>query len=530
MDIPEPIPGRRRRTGCTVASLTFLILVLSCSRIPVNSLDSETASPSFTPSQIVVITDEFYPPYILRAGDGTLEGIVVDLWEAWKRVTGISVEIRAYSWSEALDRFARGEGDVIDTIFNTPERRTRFVFSPPYARIPVPVFTHTAITGISKPEDLRGFRIAVKSGDAAEAELVRLGIFDLSLYKSYKELLEAAARHEVRIFCVDGPPAYHYLYKLGIDRDFRQAFILNEGAFSRAVRAENAPLMIAINKGFDAIPPSVLRGIEQKWKGSEIPRPPNWRLIGGAAALAGLLLAFLAGITLNLRRRVDKATRDLKEKILLLERSESSLTQALREKEVLLHEINHRVKNNLQIISSLLRLQAEDLDSPEARNLFQGTQSRIFAMANLHERLYTSGNLEQIDAGEYVQSLVHSLATTFSFYGFFCEANPVNLNIEAALPLGLIVNECLINSIKYAYQNREPGTVEIRLYRENGDCVCSIRDFGRGLPEDVNPETANTLGFTIVRSLTEQLRGKLRFGSPSGFAVEIRFPLPEQGF
>lgn len=514
------------RLSSPVLFLLLLACTAACRPHSVNGLTEEAAAAVKIPG-IVVITDEFYPPYIMRTESGGLEGILVDLWAAWERVTGVPVEIRTYSWSEAQERFSRGEGDVIDTIFDTPERRRYLVFSPPYARIPVPVFTHSSITGIASPEDLRGFRIAVKSGDAAVAELVRLGVSDLSLYKSYKEIIEAASRHEVRIFCVDGPPAYHYLYKLGIDRDFRQAFILNQGAFSRAVRLGNESLLNTIQRGFDGIPPSEIRAIERRWMGSELPRSPNWRLIGGGAAAASLLLTFLAGITLNLRRRVETATRELKEKILLLESSEARNLQALREKEVLLQEIHHRVKNNLQIISSLLRLQAEDLDSPEARELFQGTQSRIFAMADLHDRLYTSGNLERIDAGEYVQNLVHSLATTFNFYGFVCDARPVHLNIEEALPLGLIVNECAINALKYAYQNRDPGTIEIGLYQENGECVCSVRDFGRGIPDRVDPYVASSLGFTIVRSLAEQIRGRVRFDSSAGFSVEVRFPLPK---
>ncbi len=526
MSVTDPVPGRRGRRSAFAGAAGLLILagVAGCSRAPRNAF--EASPPESRPSRVVVITDEFYPPYVLRNGDGELEGIVVDLWTAWEKATGIPAEIRAYSWSEAQDRFARGEGDVIETIFDTPERRERLAFSPPYARIPVPVFTHASITGIAGPEDLRGFRIAVKSGDAAVAELIRRGVSDLSLYRSYKEIVEAAARLEVRVFCVDGPPAFHYLYKFGLDREFRQAFILNEGAFSRAVRRGSESLLATVQRGFDAIPPAETAAINRRWMGSELPRLPDWRILGGLGAAAALLVAFLAGVTVSLRRRVEGATRELKEKIALLEGSEARITRALRDKEILLQEIHHRVKNNLQIISSLLRLQSEDLPSPETRDLLQGTQSRIAAMADLHDRLYNSPDLERIDAGEYLRSIGDTLATTFRFDAFRFDTRPLKVSIETALPLGLLVNECALNAVKHAYPEGRPGPVEIRLFRDGPDCVCSVRDFGRGLPAGVDPETAGTLGFTIVRSLAGQLRGRIRFDSSSGFTAEVRFPLP----
>lgn len=529
MRVTDPAPGRHgRRSASAAAILLILAGAAGCSRSPLNSAVFGGSSPESRPSRIVVVIDEFYPPYVMRNEVGELEGIVVDLWEIWERITGIPVEIRAYSWSEAQERFARGEGDVIETIFDTPERRERLSFSPPYARIPVPVFTHASITGIAGPEDLRGFRIAVKSGDAAVAELIRRGVSDLSLYRSYKDIVEAAARHEVRVFCVDGPPAYHYLYRLGIDREFRQAFILNEGAFSRAVRRGDESLLATVQRGFDALPPGQAAAVNRRWMGSELPRVPDWRILGGLGAAAALLVAFLAGATVSLRRRVERATRELKEKISQLEGSEARITRALREKEVLLQEIHHRVKNNLQIISSLLRLQAEDLASPAARDLLLGTQSRIAAMADLHDRLYNSRDLERIDAGEYLRSIGDTLATTFRFDGFRFDTQALTVSIETALPLGLLVNECAINAVKYAYPDSRIGPIEIGLHRDGPDCVCSVRDFGRGLPAGVVPETAGTLGFTIVRSLADQLRGRVRFDSSAGFLAELRFPLPEE--
>ena len=520
----RPSTLRTALRGALVVLLTALWTGCVPAAPPYPQTRAASASPP--PSRVVVITDLNYPPYVMQNKDGILEGIVPDLWRAWEGKTGIPVEIRAFSWSEAQDRFSRGEGDVIETIFDTPERRSYLTFSPPYARIPVPVFVHSSITGISGAKDLRGFKVAVKSGDASIVELVRLGVSDLSLYDSYKAIAEAAARHEVRIFCVDGPPAFHYLYKLGIDREFVEAFILNEGAFSRAVRHGEESLLALVQREFDDLPRAEVAAINRRWMGSELPRRPDWRIIGGLGILAALLLAFLFGVAVNLRLRVNRATQELKEKIVQLQDGEQRITKTLREKEVLLQEIHHRVKNNLQIISSLIRLQSEDLISEEAREMLRGTQSRISAMSNLHDRLYNGPDLEHIDAADYIRALVDDLATTFSYYGISYDARPVELSIEAALPLGLIVNECAVNAVKYAYPDRKSGAIEIRLSEENGECVCSVRDSGRGLPPDVDPETASSMGFTIVRSLVSQLKGRVRFDSSPGFSVEFRFPFP----
>ncbi|MBL8966183.1 MAG: transporter substrate-binding domain-containing protein, partial [Spirochaetaceae bacterium] len=194
-----------------------MILLAACA--PETRTDAAAGRAAPGERLIRVVCDNNYPPYAFTGADGKLEGIVVDQWRAWERETGIAVELRGLPWSEALAAFDAGEAEVIDTIFNTEERRRRYAFTEPYANIEVPVFAHKSLSGIVGPEDLRGLKVAVKDGDAAILELIHAGVAELSLLPSYAAIIEAASRLDFRVFCVDAPPALYFLYKRGIDRD-----------------------------------------------------------------------------------------------------------------------------------------------------------------------------------------------------------------------------------------------------------------------------------------------------------------------
>ncbi|MBL8968582.1 MAG: PAS domain-containing protein [Spirochaetaceae bacterium] len=220
----------------------------------------------------------------------------------------------------------------------------------------------------------------------------------------------------------------------------------------------------------------------------------------------------------------DKAllvSRDITES----KRRDEQIRASLREKEILLKEIHHRVKNNMQVISSLIQLQSYTLESERDRELLAETQSRIRAMAQLHELLYRSPDLASIDAAEYLRSVVEELALGHDAPGLRFAAEPIRLGLDEAVPLGLIANELLLNAIKYAYPEGTRGPIEAKLSRKGGDLVLRVSDEGRGLKPGADPATSASMGFTIVRSLAAQLRAGLVFGGPPGFSAELRFPV-----
>jgi two-component sensor histidine kinase/ABC-type amino acid transport substrate-binding protein len=479
-----------------------------------------------SPAELRVVCDDNYPPYAFIDSEGKLQGIVPDHWREWERATGVKVGLRGLPWSEALEEFAADRADVIDTIFDTPERRASYAFTPAYAKIDVPVFIHKSISGIASASDLAGFRVAVKAGDASVGELSARGVTALVPYEDYEEIIDAAARMDQRIFCVDKPPALYYLYKRGIERDFRIAFILNRGAFHRAVKKGRTELLALVEKGFSAVPPSTYSAINRKWLGSELARGADLRLIAIIVVAALSAAAFFFVSAWILRRRVRRATAELREKVGLLEASEARNRAALAEKEILLKEIHHRVKNNMQIISSLIQLKAGETRSEGDPSLISDIQVRIQSMAQLHELLYRSGDLASIDAAEYLRGIAAELSIGYGLQSVPFAGESVRIEIDTALPLGLIVGELLINSLKYAYPRGDRGPVAMSLGRRGESIVLRVEDNGVGLPPGVDPADSPSMGFTIVRGLAGQLRGELAFGGPPGFWAELVFKAP----
>jgi two-component sensor histidine kinase len=216
-------------------------------------------------------------------------------------------------------------------------------------------------------------------------------------------------------------------------------------------------------------------------------------------------------------------------------RAEATVTQSLREKEVLLREIHHRVKNNLQIISSLLMLQSEQMPTDEARGLLQESVFRVRSMALIHQQLYGVDSLERIELGDYAQVLVASLQSALAPRARVrVTAEALEVTVELAVPLGLILNELLTNAFKYgvdaSVDPRRTGAdpegwdvgVEVRLV--DGTLSIVVADHGAGLPDAFEPSRSASLGFQLVLALLQQIRGTLAWSNDGGARFEVRCP------
>lgn len=213
-----------------------------------------------------------------------------------------------------------------------------------------------------------------------------------------------------------------------------------------------------------------------------------------------------------------------------LELVNQKLEDALEEKEILLREIHHRVKNNLQIISSLLRLQSVKSGNEEIRSLFLDSQSRVLTMALLHERLYKSETISNINLREYFQDLVRNLFYSYGvreeLVGFRVETDPCIIEPERLIPCGLIINELVSNSLKYAFPEGRKGEIFVGLTtQEPTELLLTVKDNGVGLPLGFDYLKADSLGLQLVRNLSAQLRGKFELINQGGIEFRLRFPI-----
>lgn len=224
---------------------------------------------------------------------------------------------------------------------------------------------------------------------------------------------------------------------------------------------------------------------------------------------------------------VMSIVRDITER----RRAQDLMQASLLEKEALLREIHHRVKNNLQITSSLLRLQERAVDDPKAREILAGTQHRIRSMALVHEKLYQSTDLAQIDFGEYIRTLgellVKSFAADPSPITLRVDGAQVFLSIDTAVPCGLVINELLSNALKHAFPEGRGGTIRVELIDcGEGSCEVSVSDDGVGLPQEFDAASVTTLGLQLVRGLVQQIEGTLKISNePGRTTITVRFPM-----
>ncbi|MCZ7357070.1 MAG: PAS domain S-box protein [Candidatus Methanoperedens sp.] len=210
-------------------------------------------------------------------------------------------------------------------------------------------------------------------------------------------------------------------------------------------------------------------------------------------------------------------------------RAEEQMKASLREKEVLMREIHHRVKNNMQIISSLLRLQSSYIPEKKYKDMYNESQNRIATMSLIHEKLYQSNDLTKIDANEYITDLVNGLLKSYDVNTGQVEMNidakNVLLGINSAVPCGLIINELVSNSLKYAFPDGKKGEIKISLHptaENNMELV--VRDNGIGIPAEMDFRKTNSWGMRMVTILAEnQLRGEINLERSKGTEFQIKF-------
>lgn len=206
---------------------------------------------------------------------------------------------------------------------------------------------------------------------------------------------------------------------------------------------------------------------------------------------------------------------------------EKGLKSSLEEKELLLREIHHRVKNNLQIVSSLLSLQSRNVNDEKYIEIFKESQNRVKSVAHIHEYLYQSRKMTKINLSDYIRRIITDLRYSYGLdpekVEIKVEIEEIDLNIETATPLGLIITELVSNIIKHAFHDQKSGEITVKFSSINDEFLLEVSDNGLGIPEDLNLEKSDTLGLKLVNTLVEQIDGILELDKTKGTSFKIRF-------
>jgi PAS domain S-box-containing protein len=223
---------------------------------------------------------------------------------------------------------------------------------------------------------------------------------------------------------------------------------------------------------------------------------------------------------------VEGIFRDITERKL----AEAKIYQSLEEKTLMLKEIHHRVKNNLQIISSLVSLQTTKLPDGMEKNSFLAVQGRIRSMAFIHERLYRSENFSAVDMADHCQRLIPHIADSFRHIcrnvRLVFDLTPLPLHIDRAIPCGLLISELTTNAFKHAFAPGDSGVLKVEIHTEEHEAVIALEDNGRGLPEDFTADARDSLGMQLIFALADQLKGRLTVTNVAGGGARFQVNLP----
>ena len=239
----------------------------------------------------------------------------------------------------------------------------------------------------------------------------------------------------------------------------------------------------------------------------------NQMILWGSFGIVVTLIAI--GWIISLRSTVKNKTEDLK--------------QSLEDKEMLLKEIHHRVKNNLAIMSGLFELQLDGTENEQTQIALKNSQSRLKSMALVHDKLYRTSSLTDIEMSQYVEELVRSLHDTFigpkQEITLNFEIDDISLDIDQAIPCGLLINEIVVNSFKHGFKNKEKGSLKVVMQKQGDNARLVIADDGHGIPEDFDIRSSSSLGMMLIETFKNQLDARLDISNSIGTRFAFTFPI-----
>ncbi|MBT4290160.1 MAG: transporter substrate-binding domain-containing protein [Deltaproteobacteria bacterium] len=479
-----------------------------------------------------VAFDVDWPPMEFSDGEGGMDGISADYLKRISESLGIRFEVASpRTWKEMMDAVKSGELHLFTAITPTEQRRKWMEFTDSYITFPIVIVTNKEVPYIGNMEDLAEKPISIVNGYAAH-DLLSANYPDFQLIPSQgvKESLMMVTSGKAFAYVGSLATVSHIIGREGMTGLKVSGKTPYSYDISLAVRKGETVLLNLLRKSLAAIPDHERNAIYTKWIGMAVKTKVDysliWKIIGAALGILFLFFYWNRRLSNEVTER-KQAEEKLKFKNTKIKQTEKKIRASLKEKETLLHEIHHRVKNNLAVISSLLGLQASSMNDKRLAEALMDSRNRVQSMSMIHETLYQSENLSAIDMNPYLSKLVKNIAQNYAIgskVNLIIKAENIMIEVKQASPLALIVNELITNSFKYAFPDNQKGEVRICLQTKEDQIELVYSDNGAGIPKDFDWQNVKSMGLRLVKLLGEgQLGGSVQLKRDLGTCFIIKF-------
>lgn len=474
-----------------------------------------------------------WPPADFINEKGLHQGIVSDYITIFEDRLGITFkEVQYNSWSEIINGLKTGEVDFVGAIQKTKDRQKFLSYTEAYMQTPVVLLVRNDYPGRLTSREIQDMKLAgVTNYTSVNYIQQNYPGANIVKYETDLRALMQTSLGNTDGTIVDLMTASYLVEKYGIN-NLSLGKTLNYRWDIRFASVKSKPLLHSIlRKVLATVDGEKRKEIYNRWvnvgniEASSVFERNYQRLLYVTIAI----VVIIVGISLysyQLKRQVKQKTSTLQEEIAQKKRTEEKLRTALDERETLLAEIHHRVKNNLAVISSLLQLESMHIEEEEAQSTFSNSVMRIKSMALVHEQLYATSDFKNIPLHHYLDELIETIRDKFDPEKTIHtekELDQVYLNLNSAVAVALLLNELLVNTFKHAFPEYSEGNVKIMLQASGTNITIKVHDNGIGLPANIDLENPSSMGFTLIDVLTTQLNAGVTVSRKQGTSIEVSF-------
>jgi two-component sensor histidine kinase/ABC-type amino acid transport substrate-binding protein len=474
-----------------------------------------------------------WPPGDFIDDDGVHRGIIADYIQLFERELGISFEKIIYNnWNEIVEGLQAGEADFVGAMQFTEEREEFLLFTEPLIQIPNVILIRSDYPYRISEDHINNMEIAGVTGYASLDYIrntysgTRLIEFDDDL----TALLQTSLGNTDGVI-VDMMTASYLVERYGITNLQLGRSLDFHWELRIASRRDLPELHSIFNKLLASIDVYQRDAIFNRWVNIDYLQEAGFIERNQTRLIILTFLLFIVGISItyhnyDLKKQVKNRTNELEWELHEKSKIEKNLKKSIEEKEVLLAEIHHRVKNNLAITSSLFQLEMMHIEEDRIVDLLSNSVMRIKSIAMVHEKLYESKDFKSIQFHVYLTEILPKIERKYNAdkrIKVHKDVDIIHLNINLAIPAALLINELVTNSFKHAFPDRNEGVIDIRLKNQGDEVQLSVEDDGIGLPEFIDPEDRSSVGFMLVNTLSKQLNAEYEVSTRPGTRFSFVF-------